>query len=83
MTKPNLNLLNDMYNDIVKMDRAYDDSYNAILYKAFETAEFAKGSGGDCSTKAIRQWCNNLNRSHGLEYETIEEIVLEIESRLG
>ena len=79
MTKPNLNLLNEMALDIV----AYDESYNAILYKAYETAEFAKGSGGDTSTETIRQWCNNLNQSHGLEQETIEEIVLEIESRLG
>lgn len=79
MTKPNLNLLNEMALDIV----AYDESYNAILYKAYETAEFAKGSGGDTSTETIRQWCNNLNQSHGLEQETIEEIVLEIEARLG
>ena len=79
MTKPNLNLLNEMALNIV----AYDESYNAILYKAYETAEFAKGSGGDTSTETIRQWCNNLNQSHGLEHETIEEIVLEIEARLG
>lgn len=79
MTKPNLNLLNEMALNIV----AYDESYNAILYKAYETAEFAKGSGGNTSTETIRQWCNNLNQSHGLEHETIEEIVLEIEARLG
>lgn len=83
MTKPNPNLLNEMALDIFNMEQAFEDSYNAILYKAYETAEFAKGSGGDTSTETIRQWCNNLNRNHGLEREYIEDIVLEIEARLG
>lgn len=59
------------------------DAYNAILYHVFESAEFAKGCGGDTSTKTIRQWCNNLNRTFGVNPEIIEDIVLEIESRLG
>ncbi len=83
MTQPNLNLLNEMALDIFKMSEAETDSYNAILYKAFEAAEFAKGCGGDVPTKDIRQWCNNLNRNHGLPDAIIEDIILEIESRIG
>ena len=83
MTKPNLNLLNEMAQDIFKMGETEKDAYNAILYKAFEAAEFAKGCGGDVPTKDIRQWCNNLNRSHGLPEALIEDIILEIESRIG
>ena len=38
MPQPNLNLLNEMAQDIFKMDETENDSYNAILYKAFEAA---------------------------------------------
>lgn len=83
MNTPNLNLLNEMAAGIYNAEQAFEDSYNAILYKVFESAEFAKGCGGNYSTEQIRKWCNSMNRSHGLEREYIEDIVLEIEARLG
>lgn len=79
---PNLNLLNEMALDIFNMDSDTQDSYNAILYKAFETAENAKGMGGDVSTETILNWCKRLNRLHGLPDAFLDDIVLEVESRI-